>query len=118
MQWLFEGSAEAPGTSGLSVMRGTCSKFTADVKSPHVGWNKLRVCNGSALLRGVPDGSYVYFTHSYRVPVTGVTSAVTSYGGDFAAAVERKNVFGVQFHPEKSGPTGLTILRNFAGLPC
>jgi glutamine amidotransferase len=81
-----------------------------------VGWNQIRrTASGehARLLRGVPDDSFVYFTHSYRAPVVAGVSAVTDYGETFAAAVERDNVFGVQFHPEKSGDTGLRILQNF-----
>jgi glutamine amidotransferase len=78
-----------------------------------VGWNSLEVKNGSRLLAGVAPGEYVYFTHSYKGPVTGDTAAATFYIEQFAAAVERCNVMGVQFHPEKSGETGLKILRNF-----
>ena len=118
MQWLFDGSEEAPGTTGLSVMAGTCARFTTDVKSPHVGWNRVTMRGNSRLLRGVEDGSFVYFTHSYRAPGTDETCGVTRYGGEFAAAVETGNVFGVQFHPEKSGSAGLQILRNFVELPC
>jgi glutamine amidotransferase len=78
-----------------------------------VGWNSLEVREGSKLLRGVELGEFVYFTHSYKGPVTAETAAVTRYIEPFAAAVERGNVMGVQFHPEKSGATGLKILRNF-----
>lgn len=118
MQWLYEGSDEASATKGLGLMRGTCSRFAAEVKSPHVGWNRLRRRGEANLMRGIDDNSFVYFTHSYRAPVGDATCGVTTYGGEFAAAVERENVFGVQFHPEKSGATGLTILRNFVELPC
>jgi imidazole glycerol-phosphate synthase subunit HisH len=116
MQWLFAGSTEAPETPGAAVFPGECEKFPASVKSPHVGWNQIDVRNGSRLLRGVPDGAFVYYTHSYRAPLTDSTIASSQYGGDFSAAVERDNVFGVQFHPEKSGATGLTILENFCAL--
>ena len=85
----------------------------ATEKVPHVGWNSLEVRNGSQLLAGVEPGEFVYFTHSYKGPVTADTAAVTQYIEPFAAAVERGNVMGVQFHPEKSGETGLKILRNF-----
>ena len=93
------------------------SGFLRDEKVPHVGWNSLdgRATN-SRLLRGVESGSFVYYTHSYRAPVIHDTVAVTEYGEPFTAAVERDNVMGVQFHPEKSGPAGLQILRNFVEL--
>lgn len=116
MQWLFQGSAEAPETSGANLFPGKCSRFPAEVKSPHVGWNRTHVHNESKLMRGVEDGAFVYYTHSYRAPVVAQTTASTEYGGTFSAAVENGNVFGVQFHPEKSGRTGLRILANFCGL--
>lgn len=116
MQWLFAGSTEAPETPGAALFAGECSRFPAEVKSPHVGWNRIQVRNGSRLLRGVKAGEFVYYTHSYRAPVIEETVACTQYGGNFSAAVERANVFGVQFHPEKSGLTGLKILGNFCAI--
>jgi imidazole glycerol-phosphate synthase subunit HisH len=116
MQWMFTGSEESPQTKGLCAIQGACAKFATDVKSPHVGWNLLRTRPGSRLMRGVRDCAYVYFTHSYRAPVVPETVAETVYGGAFSAAVERDNIFGVQFHPEKSAETGLQILRNFCEL--
>lgn len=116
MQWLFTGSAESPETPGVALFPGECERFPSSVKSPHVGWNQIDVCNSSRLLRGIPSGSFVYYTHSYRAPVTEDTVATSEYGGEFSAAVERDNVFGVQFHPEKSGATGLKILENFCAL--
>ncbi len=113
LQWMFAGSTEAPGVSGFGLFPGEVSKFPPVVNSPHVGWNQISVRNGSLLLAGIPDGAFVYFTHSYRAPVGEGTVAQCDYGGHFAAAVERDNLFGVQFHPEKSGETGLAILRNF-----
>jgi glutamine amidotransferase len=113
LQWMFSGSTEAPGVSGFGLFQGEVSKFPAGVKSPHVGWNQISIRNGSRLLAGIPAEAFVYFTHSYRAPVGEGTVAECDYGGPFAAAVERDNVFGVQFHPEKSGDTGLEILRNF-----
>jgi glutamine amidotransferase len=106
MQWQFAGSTEAPETAGLALFEGPCERFKTELKVPHVGWNRIRrTASGehSRLLRNVPDGSFVYFTHSYRAPVVeGV-----------AACVERENVFGTQFHPEKSADAGLRILKNF-----
>lgn len=116
MQWMLASSEEAPDVHGLALWPGECSRFPVGVKSPHVGWNNLKIRNGSRLLRGVPDESFVYFTHSYRVPLLISTSAECQYGGGFSAAVEQDNVFGVQFHPEKSGMVGLRILENFCGL--
>ncbi len=118
MQWLYDGSEEAPATKGLGVLKGSCARFPADVKAPHVGWNRLLARGESRLMRGVADDAYVYFTHSYRAPVTAEACGVATYGGAFAAAVECDNVFGVQFHPEKSGSVGLKVLRNFVELAC
>jgi glutamine amidotransferase len=116
MQWLFAGSTEAPETRGAALFPGECSRFSEAVKSPHVGWNQIQVRNGSRLLRGIQDGAFVYYTHSFRAPVIEQTVACTQYGGSFSAAVERDNIFGVQFHPEKSSETGLKILENFCAL--
>jgi glutamine amidotransferase len=116
MQWMFERSQEAPETRGWGVFDGECERFRPSVKSPHVGWNQLEVDSSSRLLRGVPSGSFVYFTHSFRVPVTGTTVACCDYGGRFSAAVERDHLFGVQFHPEKSGEMGLKLLSNFCAI--
>jgi imidazole glycerol-phosphate synthase subunit HisH len=113
MQWMFASSEEAPETSGASLLAGKCERFPANVKSPHVGWNSL-ICEArSVLLRDVPSGSFVYFTHSYRAPLVKATVARSEYGGEFSAAVERDHLFGVQFHPEKSGRTGMQLLKNF-----
>jgi len=114
MQWLYAGSSEAPGQSGLGQFAESCTRFAeSSEKVPHVGWNSLEVRKGSRLLANVEPGEYVYFTHSYKGPVTNDSAATTFYIEPFAAAVERDNVMGVQFHPEKSGATGLKILRNF-----
>jgi glutamine amidotransferase len=116
MQWMFESSAEAAGTPGLGLFAGACERFPESVKSPHVGWNSLVCDNGSRLLRGIPSDSFVYFTHSYSAPVVKATVARCEYGGAFSAAVEQDNLFGVQFHPEKSGDLGLKLLQNFCSL--
>jgi glutamine amidotransferase len=118
LQWLFEGSTEAEGSRGLGVFKGRCERFEAGVKVPHVGWNEIRVDGNSRLMEGVADRSFVYYTHSYRAPVIAETVGLTDYGGPFSGAVERGNVMGVQFHPEKSGATGMRVLRNFVGLAC
>jgi glutamine amidotransferase len=117
MQWLYSGSTEAPNHRGLAQFPELCTRFPeGKEKVPHVGWNSLSAQSASRLLAGVQDGEFVYFTHSYRAPVTTDTAASTTYIEPFAAVVERGNVFGVQFHPEKSGDTGLKILRNFLAL--
>jgi imidazole glycerol-phosphate synthase subunit HisH len=115
MQWLFEGSEEAPGMPGLGIFQGTCFRLQSNgaLKVPHVGWNRLRIERAGRLLEGLDEGAYAYFTHSFAAPICEGTSATASHGSPFAAAVERDLVFGVQFHPEKSGDAGLRILRNF-----
>ncbi len=116
MQWMYSGSLESSTTPGLGLFEGACEGFPKQVKSPHVGWNEIRCSVESRLLQGLKPDSFVYFTHSYRAPVSRETSAFCNYGGLFAAAVEHDKVFGVQFHPEKSGDAGLTILRNFCSI--
>jgi imidazole glycerol-phosphate synthase subunit HisH len=133
MQWLFDGSEEAPDLPGARLFPGRCRQFPATVKSPHVGWNSLSLSGASEsersehresgagksgpeksrLLCHLPSNPFVYFTHSFYAPVTQATSATTDYGLRFSAAVERDNVFGVQFHTEKSGAAGLLILKAF-----
>lgn len=113
LQWLFEGSTEAPEQPGFATFRGQCERFPTGIRVPHVGWNSIQVTPGSKLMKDVTDGEYVYYTHSYRAPVVQGTVAVTEYGGAFTGAVERDNIMGVQFHPEKSGKTGMRVLRNF-----
>ncbi len=122
LQWLYEGSTEAPETPGFGHFPGECEHFPAthddhDLKSPHVGWNSLEAIRpDSRLLAGVAPGSFVYYTHSWRAPLSEDTAATTHYGGAFTGAVERGNVMGVQFHPEKSGDTGVRVLHNFLAL--
>lgn len=151
LQWLFEGSTEAPGVAGLGVIAGTCtrlaesiasgtgdrepgtedglqspdgrepenripvpgSRLSTALKVPHVGWNSLSFPRPSRLFEGIPEGTQVYFTHSYAAPVVPATAAITTYGVAFSAAVEDGLVSGVQFHPEKSGDAGLRILKNW-----
>jgi imidazole glycerol-phosphate synthase subunit HisH len=116
MQWMFERSEEAPEVPGLACFRGQCQRFPGRVKVPHVGWNQLQVLDGGPLFRNIPSGTFMYFTHSYWAPVVEGTTAECEYGSTFSAAIERGNVFGVQFHPEMSGDPGLTLLRNFCEL--
>lgn len=117
MQWMLAGSSEAPDVPGLGVIRAQCERFEANgLKVPHVGWNQIaKVCN-SRLLDGIDSGSFVYYSHSFCAPVTAHTVATTEYGHTYSAAVEKDNLFGVQFHPEKSGPLGLRLLKNFCDL--
>ena len=120
MQWLYSGSSEAPEQPGLAHFAEQCTRFPEGFeKVPHVGWNSLEVRDGTRLLAGIKPGAFVYFTHAYKAPVTADAVAVTHYIEPFAATVERANVMGVQFHPEKSGETGLGILRRFLEFkPC
>jgi len=114
MQWLFDGSTEAEGVRGLGAVSGACFRLPDDVKVPHVGWNSLdRIAPASRLLAGITEGADAYFTHSFAAPVTAATTATTTHGREFASVVERDRVFGVQWHPEKSGAVGLTLLGNF-----
>jgi glutamine amidotransferase len=115
---MFSSSTEAPGLRGLGLFTGECERFPENVKSPHVGWNRVRCNGGSKLLAGLSNDPFVYFTHSYRAPVGACTVASCEYGGTFSAVVERELVFGVQFHPEKSGTAGMTMLEAFCNLSC
>jgi imidazole glycerol-phosphate synthase subunit HisH len=117
MQWLFEGSDEAPDCPGLGILGGRCYRLSdLHVKVPHVGWNSLALQREASIVDGVPTGSQVYFTHSYVAPITSDAIAVTEHGEPFAAVVQHGQVAGVQFHPEKSGEVGLQVLRNFVQL--
>jgi imidazole glycerol-phosphate synthase subunit HisH len=118
MQWMFEGSTEAADVRGLGVLRGMIEKFPGGAKVPHVGWNQVDRRGESKILAGVESPAFVYYTHSYRAPVVADTVGVTSYGDEFSGVVEKGNVFGIQFHPEKSGSAGLKMLENFARLAC
>jgi len=118
MQWLFEGSEEAPDWPGLGIFAGRCYRLSGGtgaprLKVPHVGWNSLAFCRAAPIADGIPRDAQVYFTHSYAAPLTPDTVASTEHGERFAAIVARGNVAGVQFHPEKSGDVGLRILENF-----
>jgi glutamine amidotransferase len=116
LQFLFDGSDEAPGVAGLGVLSGRCTLLRAEVKVPHVGWNTLERRRESTILTGVPEQAYVYYTHSYAAPISADCVASTTHGVAFASVVERGHVVGVQFHPEKSGEDGMRILRNFVAL--
>lgn len=121
MQLLFEKSEEAKRTKGLGVFKGSVKKFEQNklLKVPHMGWNQLhQVTSECPLLKNIPNDAYVYFCHSYYPEPEDkkIVAATTDYGGDFASIVWRKNVFGMQFHPEKSQETGLKILKNFVEL--
>jgi glutamine amidotransferase len=113
MQLLFEASEEGPVTDGVGMLPGKIRRLTGKVKIPHIGWDEVTVRPGSRLLAGLADGTRFYFVHSYAPEPDGAAAAVCDYGGRFAAAVEYGNLFGTQFHPEKSGAAGLALLANF-----
>jgi len=116
-QMLFEGSDESPRTKGLSVMKGKITKIPTRLKLPHIGWNSLEIKRKACpLFRGIRDG-YVYFVHSYHaLPKEDMVAATTRYGCTVTASVWKRNIFGTQFHPEKSGAVGLRMLKNFLEL--
>jgi imidazole glycerol phosphate synthase glutamine amidotransferase subunit len=116
LQALFERSEEAPECAGLALFPGTVRRFAADVRCPHMGWDNLEVKPGARLFDGVAASPYLYFAHSYYAPVVEATAATCTYAVPCTAALESGNVFGVQFHPEKSGPLGLRIVKNFVEL--
>lgn len=114
LQAMFAGSEEAPGKKGLCLLPGEVCALPGTVKSPHIGWNQVRLAKQSALLRGVPDDAHFYFAHSYVAPATeAAVVAVCDHGFPFAAVLEKRNLMAVQFHPEKSGAAGARVLRNF-----
>jgi glutamine amidotransferase len=118
-QLLFEGSDEGRGGEGLALLRGRVVELSraGGLKVPHMGWNTITTVRASALLDGIATGAYMYFVHSYAaVPEPDDTVAVTVYGDELAAAVERGPVMGTQFHPEKSGDAGLRVYANFVSL--
>ena len=119
-QLLFNSSQESPGVAGLGLLQGQILKIpdSKGLKIPHMGWNSLEVAPGSALFKGIATGAYVYFVHSYYLQAENeeIVAASAEYGVHIHAAVERGNIFGCQFHPEKSGQEGLAILKNFIEL--
>lgn len=120
LQLLFEGSEEAPGVSGLGVLKGKIYRIpdAPGLKIPHIGWNSLDLKNREGLFSGLEEHPYVYFVHSYYLKADDrdVVTATAGYGVTIDASVRRGNLFATQFHPEKSGKTGLAMLRNFAAM--
>lgn len=114
LQALFTSSAEAPEDRGLDILPGTVSALPVTAKLPHMGWNQLRRVRASALLEDIPANAYFYFAHSYAALDAGESAvAICEHGVPFVAALERQNLFAVQFHPEKSGDAGARVLANF-----
>ena len=117
LQLLFERSDEGGLVPGLGILGGSVERFTS-LKVPHMGWNQLKIKQNCPLLKDVPEGSDVYFCHSYYVKPTepAIAATITDYGIDFTSSIAKGKLFGVQFHPEKSQAVGLTILKNFTDL--
>ncbi|WP_446899401.1 imidazole glycerol phosphate synthase subunit HisH [Clostridium sp. LBM24168] len=115
MQLLFEESEEVRPTKGLGFLKGKIKKFEVNLKIPHMGWNNLVIDKPCKILRNVKGGSYVYFVHSYYAAIEeeGILNAHSVYGIDTPAVVSKGNVYGLQFHPEKSGEPGMQMLKNF-----
>lgn len=117
LQALYQRSEEAPETPGLGILHGLVSILPQEVKLPHMGWNQLRTVRFSRLLEGISAEAYFYFAHSYAAPANGPeTDATCVHGREFTAVLECNRVFGVQFHPEKSGAPGTKLLQNFLRL--
>ena len=116
MQVLFAQSEEAEGSQGLSIFNGSIRKFDSSERIPHMGWNTLESRAKSALLEATDSEQYAYFAHSYFCPVIDSTTFTTSYDSNFSSVIEHGNIFGLQFHPEKSGQIGIDIITKFVGL--
>jgi len=116
LQALFESSEEAPEERGLGIFEGEILRFPATARVPHMGWNEIEPRNGAKLLKNLAPHPYLYFAHSYYAPLHESTAATCQYNVSYTAVLETKNIFGVQFHPEKSGPIGLKVVRNFIEL--
>lgn len=120
LQLLFEGSDESQGVEGLHILDGQVLRIpdAPGLKIPHIGWNSLELANDGRIFQGIENGAYVYFVHSYYLKAANeqIVKATTEYSTHIHASVEQGNVFACQFHPEKSGAVGLTILKNFAEL--
>ncbi len=113
LQALFAASEEAPEERGLGIFEGQVRRFQGDMRIPHMGWNQLERVRPSRLLRDTGEKPYLYFAHSYYAPLVPATAASCEYAVPYTAVLERDNILGVQFHPEKSGDLGLKIVRNF-----
>lgn len=113
LQCLFETSEESPASAGLCVLPGSVKRFIGNARIPHMGWNSLAPIKPCRLLQGLAHGTFTYFAHSYYAPLMGATAATCTYIHPYTAILEQDNVYAVQFHPEKSGPAGLRVMKNF-----
>jgi len=116
LQCLFEASEESPGSEGLGIFPGVVKRFVGDVRIPHMGWNSLTRTKESRLLSGLDNEPFTYFAHSFYAPLVDATAAACTYINPYSAVLEQNNVHAVQFHPEKSGPIGLRVMKNFIEL--
>lgn len=116
LQCMFDGSEEAPDQKGLSLFTGTVTRFPQHARVPHMGWNSLDRVKDCRLLDSLDEHPYVYFAHSYYAPVCEATVATCTYENPYTAVLQRNNIYAVQFHPEKSGPVGIQVMRNFVEL--
>lgn len=116
LQSLFEGSEEDPAVEGLGLFKGVIRRFDDRLRVPHMGWNQITTRKECKLLRGISPNPYVYFAHSYYAPVVEATGAECNYGLPYTVLLEEGNLYGVQFHPEKSGSIGMQVIKNFVEL--
>jgi imidazole glycerol phosphate synthase glutamine amidotransferase subunit len=117
LQALYGSSEEAPELTGLCLLPGSIRSLPSSVKLPHMGWNQLKLTSPSRLLEGISTDAYFYFAHSFAATnANGEAVAICNHGADFAAVIEKQNIFAVQFHPEKSGAAGAQLLQNFLRL--
>ncbi len=116
LQCLFESSEESPGAQGLGILAGQVKRFNGSLRVPHMGWDSLDEIRPSSLLKGLKGDIFTYFAHSYYAPVVQATAASCTYMRPYSAVIEQESLYGVQFHPEKSGPAGLQVLKNFIEL--
>jgi len=118
LQLLFTESEEGEKVPGFDVITGKVRKFVGDLKIPHMGWNQIQIKNDSALFKGIPNESYMYFVHSFYVDPEdkNVIATQTEYGQKFTSSIQKGNIYGIQCHPEKSQEVGLSVLKNFKSI--
>jgi imidazole glycerol phosphate synthase glutamine amidotransferase subunit len=116
LQGLFEGSEESPGSKGFGLFPGVIKRFYGSARVPHMGWDSLDRMKESRLLEGLDEHPFTYFAHSFYAPVIPAAAALCTYLNPYTAVIEQDNLFAVQFHPEKSGPAGLRVMKNFIGI--